>query len=311
MRTRLVAGGVVVGLGALALENLRRDRSRPALTGRMVPGLGSEVHCVEAGTGPAVVLLHGNPGSVSTYVPGVLEPLSRDFHVVAVDRPGHGHSPRLPHNTGSPKAQAAAIRAAVRGIGVRRPIVVGHSWSGAVALSWAVEFPDDISGLVLAEGTFYEEPALDDPTYAALSAFCLGAVLAWTVAPVLARSKIRRRLKVGWAPMAVPAGRADAMVAEWSRPGAIRSAARDVHRRRQIIEDLSRRWPEVAVPTTILACPDDQFVDPIRHAHRLHEAIPGSTLVEVPGCGHVLPDARPDAVVDAVRSLAAQLLART
>ena len=45
--------------------------------------------------------------------------------------------------------QAALIRGALARIGIERPLLVGHSYGGSVALAWAVDAPETVSGLVL------------------------------------------------------------------------------------------------------------------------------------------------------------------
>src|SRR5438876_5539077 len=52
------------------------------------------VHYVESGTGRTVVLIHGNAGDVEDFEFGTIDRLSRDYRVLAIDRPGHGGSDR-------------------------------------------------------------------------------------------------------------------------------------------------------------------------------------------------------------------------
>src|ERR1043166_5920795 len=54
----------------------------------------TRVRYVEAGAGPAVVMIHGNAGSVDDYDFKSLGLLCRDHRLIAVDRPGHGKSDR-------------------------------------------------------------------------------------------------------------------------------------------------------------------------------------------------------------------------
>ena len=84
----------------------------------------------------------------------------------------------------------------------------------------------------------------------------------------------------------------------------LRAIAGDVLGRADELPGFSDRWGEIATPAVILSCPDDQFVDPADHAVRLSRAMPQAELVEVPGVGHALPDARPEVVAEAVRRLA-------
>jgi pimeloyl-ACP methyl ester carboxylesterase len=272
---------------------------------------GIRLHYVDSAPGrtdiPAAVMLHGNPGTVHSFAPAIHDLLGDSFRAVTVDRPGHGYSDRLRNNSGSPTAQATAIRAALMKLGIVRPILVGHSWGGGLALVWALLFPDEVAGLVLVEGTYYDEPRLYDKSYPLLAAPVIGSAVARSIGPGLAARKMPGRLRTGWAPMAVPAAVADRANALWTRPSVLQAIAGDVLGRAAELPALSDRWSEITQPTVILNCPDDQFVDPTHHAGRLRLALPEATVIDVPGVGHALPDARPDVVADAIRQVATMI----
>jgi pimeloyl-ACP methyl ester carboxylesterase len=272
---------------------------------------GTRLHYVDSAPGRddlrAVVMLHGNPGTVHSFVPAIPDLLGDSFRSVAVDRPGHGYSDRLPRNGGSPTAQAVAIKTAVEQLGIVRPILVGHSWGGGLALVWALLFPEAVAGLVLAEGTYYDEPRLYDKSYPLLAAPVIGSLVAHSIGPGLAARKMPGRLQTGWAPMTVPTEVAKRAKALWTRPTVLQAIAGDVLGRAGELPGLSGRWDEITQPTVILNCPDDQFVDPARHAGRLRLALPHASVIDVPGVGHALPDARPDVVADAIRQVAGMI----
>jgi pimeloyl-ACP methyl ester carboxylesterase len=104
---------------------------------------GLRVNLAEWGAGPPVVLLHGLTGS-RAYLEPFAERLARTHRVVALDLPGHGGSDAL-----DPFSFAAAARLmadAVGGVGVERPVVLGHSFGAPLAVAWAAERP--VSGVV-------------------------------------------------------------------------------------------------------------------------------------------------------------------
>src|SRR5688500_17738225 len=144
---------LVLGASALWVNRLaaRAERAYPA-RGRFLSGEGVRLHHVDTGIPgterAAVVLIHGNPGSVHDFEP-LIPALAASRRVIAVDRPGHGYSERPDIASASPSAQARVIRVALAELGVQRPILVGHSWGGSVALAYALDFPTDVGGLVL------------------------------------------------------------------------------------------------------------------------------------------------------------------
>src|SRR5207245_9655973 len=88
-------------LVAAALSSRIGAQPRSAVQARDIVVLGFKMHYLEAGSGPAVVLLHGLGGAGSRWTPNV-EPLAKDFHVFALDQIGFGQSdkPLANYNTG-------------------------------------------------------------------------------------------------------------------------------------------------------------------------------------------------------------------
>ena len=106
------------------------------------------------GEGRPIVLLHGLASSSRIWdqVAGRLAPRWR---VVALDQRGHGRSDK-PDDGYDFATIVADGRAAAAALGVERPLVVGHSWGGNVALQWAVEPGPAPRGIVLVDGGFLE-----------------------------------------------------------------------------------------------------------------------------------------------------------
>src|SRR4051812_37624620 len=100
-----------------------------------------------AGSGPAVVLIHGMINSSRHWRP-VAEVLAKDNTVIAPDLIGHGDSatPRGDYSIG---AHAAAIRDLLSAIGIRSATIVGHSLGGGVAMQFFWQFPERVDRLVL------------------------------------------------------------------------------------------------------------------------------------------------------------------
>jgi pimeloyl-ACP methyl ester carboxylesterase len=125
----------------------------------------------ERGTGFPVVFVHGLTFSGSTWGP-VVDRLSDRFRCVAVDLPGHGRSPGLPH---SMEEVAHQIHGLMTDLGIERPVIVGHSWAGIMATIYAATFP--VAGVVNVDQPLHTgpwlrmlrqiEPSLRGPNFAA------------------------------------------------------------------------------------------------------------------------------------------------
>jgi pimeloyl-ACP methyl ester carboxylesterase len=108
---------------------------------------GHDVIYRTAGSGPAVVLIHGMVNS-SRHWEQVAVRLTGDYRVIAPDLIGHGDSatPRGDYSLG---AHAAVIRDLLTAIGVDRSTIVGHSLGGGVAMQFFWQFPQHVERLAL------------------------------------------------------------------------------------------------------------------------------------------------------------------
>jgi pimeloyl-ACP methyl ester carboxylesterase len=99
---------------------------------------------------PSVLLLHGLASS--RHIWDLVAPtLALHRRVVAIDQRGHGESDK-PDSGYAIEQIIADDRALVDSLGLTQPVVVGHSWGGAVALAYAATHPEAVSGLVLVDG---------------------------------------------------------------------------------------------------------------------------------------------------------------
>ncbi|MFB6074611.1 MAG: alpha/beta fold hydrolase [Haloarculaceae archaeon] len=103
-----------------------------------------------SGEGPPVVFVHGAIVDHGQWDPQV-ERLAGEYTVVTYDLRGHGRTGPSDRSAYSIELFAEDLAALVDALGLERPVVVGHSMGGCVALAYAVAHPDGLSGLVLAD----------------------------------------------------------------------------------------------------------------------------------------------------------------
>ena len=111
---------------------------------------GMRIVYTRAGTGPALVMLHGAPSDGRTWQ-WMARDLARDHTVVAWDAPGFGESSDIDDSWRAPEF-ADALAAFVAALGLERPHVVGHSFGTMVALSLFQRHRALPSSLVLIGG---------------------------------------------------------------------------------------------------------------------------------------------------------------
>lgn len=108
------------------------------------------LHYVRAGSGPDVVLVHGLASDLAFWYLGVMRLLSRSFRVTAFDLRGHGYS-GTPASGYTSADLAGDLAALMDHLGIVHAHLVGHSFGGSVALHLAVERPQRVVSLTLAD----------------------------------------------------------------------------------------------------------------------------------------------------------------
>ena len=302
--TALLAGAAVLAAAALwnRAQARRAERDHPP-TGRFVEIDGIRLHYLERGSGPPVVLLHGNVVTAEDYLlSGVFDPLvERGHRVVTIDRPGFGYSDRPQGKLWTPAAQAHLLRRAFDRLGLERPVVVGHSWGTMVALALALDDPDAVGGLVLLSGYYKPTARLDVPLVALAAIPVIGDVLRYTLSPLFGRIMLPLNLKAMFAPKPVPERFRHGFPYGFPvRPGQIRAESQDAVTMVPAAAALRARYGELRLPVTIMAGTEDQIVSAEGHAVWFHHAIPGSELRLVPDTGHMFHYAVPEQVVEAI-----------
>lgn len=311
----LITVAAVAGLaGCAALVDTRADRREAewmALTpplGQVVRVEGRQVHLVDSGApapgAPDLVLIHGANGNLRDFTHDLVGRLDESYRVIAVDRPGLGYSDSLGEADSDPREQARVLRLALAQIGVRLPIVVGHSYGGAVAMGWALQAPEQIAGVVLLAGATHPWAGGLGAWYR-LNATPLGRPARATVAAFAPQDMVGAVLESVFAPAPVPPG-------YMTHVGANLSLRRDsqANNTRQVnalLTHVTRMQPGYAaltLPIEILHGDADTIVGLEIHSRRMAAEAPGAALTVLEGAGHMPHHSHPQAVVAAIGRVA-------
>jgi 3-oxoadipate enol-lactonase len=240
---------------------------------------------VEAGSGPAVMLLHGLGWDHSLWNPTV-EEFSPRYRMIAVDTRGHGgtEKPAGPYDMGMFARDFSALADA---LGLKRICVVGLSQGGMVAQQLALLRPDLVSALVLISTSCKSAPSLRDNMEARIAA--------------MDRAGPEAAAKIAAESIFSPAWRA-ANAGELARFYAWRSAMPtaplNAATRALYDFDLSNQLPSIRVPTLVVAGEEDTLTRPAG-MEEIAALIPGAKYRLIPQSGHMLPVEQP-AVVSAL-----------
>ena len=257
------------------------------------------VSILDQGQGPVVVLLHGIPGSSSSWV-NVATLLSEHHRVLIPDLIGFGASSRcLDPDTLHAKGQATLLLEALDCLRVDRATVVGHDFGGPVALALLAQRPRCVDGLgLLSTNTFSDTPI----------PFPLSATT-WPVVGWLARKALfspasfRMMLRQG---VGTPRVDVDAASAIGDRDQARAIAAIfkvSFLRLGELYAPIEQALESVAVPSFVAWGDHDPFFS-VEQGRRTANAIAGARFELLQGAGHFLPEERPAEVASLIAQLA-------
>ena len=260
---------------------------------------GHQVGYYAAGSGPALILVHGVASSSRTWR-RVIPRLAERFTVVAPDLLGHGASAKL-RGDYSLGAHASGIRDLMVALGIDRATLVGHSLGGGVAMQFAYQFPERIERLVLVgSGGLGEEVSL------LLRVLTLPG--AEYILPLGCRPEFSRAIARGAGWLGRIGVRPSALAEEiWN--GYVSLGTKDsrnafLHTLRSVVDVTGQRVSAIdrlylarEVPTLIVWGDRDPLI-PVAHGRRAHRAIKGSVLKVYRDVGHFPHFDEPERFVD-------------
>lgn len=307
----VIALAVWTGLRASAREEAINTAYPPQ--GQMLTVDGRQIHAVVSGSGPDLVMLHGAGGNVRDMAP-LAELLADRFRVIRFDRPGMGHTEADPQHRGAwsqgaatPQEQAALLARAAEQLGAKAPLVLGHSFGGAVAMAWGLDQPS--SGLIIVSGAtlpWPDEYAIGTRNKL-LSGRIGGAVLAPLATAFVPESTVQDAVKSVFYPDPAPEAYAQDTGSFLSiRRSTLRANARQVAALYAALSEMAPRYPTLSLPVEILHGTADESVGYAIHAAKLQELLPNSTLTDLPGIGHMPHHTAKSAVAAAVARAAAR-----
>jgi 4,5:9,10-diseco-3-hydroxy-5,9,17-trioxoandrosta-1(10),2-diene-4-oate hydrolase len=259
---------------------------------------GVKVHYQRAGTGRPLLLLHGLVGSAKNWRQNITF-LSRDSSVYAVDLFNMGESERIPGLNAGLEATADRLAACMDALGVAEADIAGHSHGGAVAMMFAARHPDRVRSLIL---------------FAPANPFCdlghqlirfyqtrFGIWLARQI-PVLPRMlKATALSRMYGDPSRVSAGSLEGYIEGLHVPGTMDHILQIVDRWFVDMGLLRSALTGLVAKPTLLIWGDRDRAVGLPSGRELQRTLPQSSLMVIPGAGHIPFEEVPDICNKAMR----------
>jgi pimeloyl-ACP methyl ester carboxylesterase len=253
---------------------------------------GIDLHYLEAGKGPALVLVHGYAETSRMWRP-VIPLFAERFRVIAPDLPGIGDS-AIPSGGLDMNTAAARIHALVRYLGIDSAELVGHDIGLMVAYAYAARYPREVGKLVLMDaflpGVEGWEAVYDSPSIWHFRFY-------GPTPEALVKGRERTYLEHFWNDFAadparsIPEADREAYTAAYSRPGRMSAAWAYFASFPQTARDFAE-LAKTRLPMPVLTIGGEKSLGEVL-GRQARLVAPNATVVVIPGAGHWVLEEKP------------------
>lgn len=303
----MITATIIFAGGKIYTDTLVQRAEAKYPPSNFVTAEGVHLHYVEAGTGRPVVVIPGGSGKVQDFSLSPLYQLAASqYQVIIIDRPGLGYSEKPTDEELTPDVQARLIHAALNELEIEKPIIVGQSWGGVIALAYAQEYSSELTGIVLLGSSPYPRERQTDFFNVIARTPVLGDFIVHTIYVPIGRHWIAPAIieqnKDYFAPLdAVPETFRDSTIELGLRPSHVISSAKETlvipTSLAALVSDLSK------VEVLAIIVDGDQDTHAFEQSTRLKQDLPRSRVVIVEGANHYLWFSKPDVVMEAIQDL--------
>jgi haloalkane dehalogenase len=259
---------------------------------------GSRVHYIDEGSGPPLLLLHGNP-TWSFLYRDIVKGLRNRYRCIAVDYPGFGLSSPAPGYGFTPGEHADVLEQLVLRLDVADLTMMVQDWGGPIGFAVATRHPERFGAFVI--GNTWAWPK-GDPVTQLFSRLLGGAI---------GRRLIQNRnlfvegaLPGGVRRRTLPEPVMNAYRGPFPTPGSRRPTAvfpREILASRPFLADIERRLPQLSDRPALIVWPTKDVAFGNRERERWEKLFPDHRTVHLEGAGHYIQEDAADEIVTAIR----------
>lgn len=271
---------------------------------------GVKLHYVDTGklaetNKPAVIFIHGAGGNLQDPMPIYNEALKKYFRTIFLDRPGQGYSESF-KGSNDVAIQTSSIAKLMDELSIEEAIIVGHSFGGALASTFAVLYPEKTAGLILLAPVTHPWHTGVDWHYDLGNTPFLGWLFSHTLAPVAGHFIYPDAIKRLFLPNEMPVDYKETSATKLALlPENFHSNAKDVARVHEHVETFQSRYKEITAPTHIYHGDKDDIVSlEIHSINGLAKDIKHSKLIILNDVGHKPDYVASEQIIDSINEMA-------
>lgn len=260
--------------------------------GQLIVIPSGRVHLIDIGSRNAppnktIVLLHGATSNLRDMHSSLGLPLSNDYRVIMIDRPGHGWSSRNGATDAQMESQAKFVVEALSAIGIKQAVILGHSWAGALVMKLALDYPTLTHSIVLLSPVTHPWPGGIGWYHHVVTTPIIGDIFLNAITAPVGHLSLQSSIKSVFAPSTPPDDYVTKIGVELVfRPAEFLANSQDMKDLFAQVTAQSVRYKTVNVPALIITADTDSVVSPTIHSRTVASELKNAKLVIMNGAGH-------------------------
>jgi haloalkane dehalogenase len=264
------------------------------------PFRDGNIHYLDEGTGPAVLLLHGNPTWSYVYR-DVIKPLRSECRLIAPDYPGFGMSRAPSKYAFTPREHSESVSGLIGHLGLTDLVLVVQDWGGPIGMNYAVRNRGNLRGLVVMNTWAWPASGLQQIFSIVMGGWPIGYLLqtrrnyfAKTMLPdgIFHSERVTEVLRRAYTdPFPTPTSR----LPTWVFP-------RQIRKSHSWLAEIEARLPNISdLPTQILWGTHDDPGFPAKEMAKWQRVLHRQETETLADASHSVQEDRPDRVVASIR----------